>query len=122
MKILKKSIVCVMLNAAFYGLITNTVSAWSSGPPAYRTGAAGDNGTCDAEGCHNSYSLNSGSAIFSIKPPTAYSAGKAIKIKVAFSNLRSGVSMDLCMLRSKAAVRRLRASPFVRRVVSTAIS
>ena len=88
MKILKKSIVCVMLNAAFYGLITNTVSAWSSGPPAYRTGAAGDNGTCDAEGCHNSYSLNSGSAIFSIKPPTAYSAGKAIKIKVAFSNSR----------------------------------
>ena len=86
MKILKKSIVCVMFNAAFYGLITNTVLAWSSGPPAYRTGAVGDNGTCDADGCHDSYSLNSGSAGFSITAPTAYSAGKAVKIKVAFSN------------------------------------
>jgi len=85
-KILKKSIVCVMFNAAFYGLITNTVLAWSSGPPAYRTGAVGDNGTCDADGCHDSYSLNSGSAGFSITAPTAYSAGKAVKIKVAFSN------------------------------------
>lgn len=86
MRILKKSIVCVMLNAAFYGLITNTVLAWSSGPAAYRTGAAGDNGTCNADGCHNSYSLNSGRATFSITAPTAYTAGKALKIKVAFSN------------------------------------
>ena len=86
MGILKKSIVCIMFNAAFYGLITNTVLAWSSGPPAYRTGAAGDNGTCNADGCHNSYSLNSGSADFSITAPAAYTAGKAVKIKVAFSN------------------------------------
>ena len=75
-----------MFNAAFYGLITNTVLAWSSGPPAYRTGAVGDNGTCDADGCHDSYRLNSGSTGFSIIAPTAYSAGKAVKIKVAFSN------------------------------------
>ena len=57
------------------------------GPPAYRTGAPCDNEmTCNADICHNSSSLNSGSAIFSIKPPTAYSAGKTVKIKVAFSN------------------------------------
>ena len=87
MSILKKSIVCVVSNAVFYGLITNTVLAWSSGPPAYRTGAPCDNEmTCNADSCHNSSSLNSGSAIFSIKPPTAYSAGKTVKIKVAFSN------------------------------------
>lgn len=86
MDILMKSIVCIMLNAAFYGLITNTIFAWSSGPPAYRTGAAGDNGTCSADGCHDSYSLNSGSAGFSITAPTAYTDGKAVKIKVAFSN------------------------------------
>jgi hypothetical protein len=75
-----------MFNAVFYGLITNTVLAWSSGPPAYCTGAAGDNGTCNADGCHNSSSLNSGSASFSITAPTAYTAGKAVKIKVVFSN------------------------------------
>ena len=45
MGILKKSIVCVMLNAAFYGLTTNTVLANSGGSPAYRTGAPGE-GTC----------------------------------------------------------------------------
>ncbi|MDO8141628.1 MAG: choice-of-anchor V domain-containing protein [Candidatus Brocadiales bacterium] len=86
MRILKKSIICVALNAALYGLLTNTVLAWSSGPPAYRTGATGDKGTCNADGCHNSYNLNSGGASFSITAPTTYTAGKAVKIKVAFSN------------------------------------
>ncbi len=86
MRFLKKSIICVAFNAAFYGLLTNTVLAWSSGPPAYRTGAPGDNGACNAEGCHNSYSLDSGSADFSITAPTAYTAGKAVKIKVAFAD------------------------------------
>ncbi len=86
MRFLKKSIICVALNAAFYGLLTNTVLAWSSGPPAYRTGAPGDNGACNAEGCHNSYSLDSGSAGFSITAPTTYTAGKAVKIKVSVSS------------------------------------
>ncbi len=86
MRFLKKSIICVALNAAFYGLLTNTVLAWSSGPPAYRTGAPGDNGTCSADGCHDSYSLDSGTAGFSITVPIAYTAGKAVKIKVSFSN------------------------------------
>ena len=86
MRILKKSIICVALNAALYGLLTNTVLAWSSGPPAYRTGATGDKGTCNADSCHNSYSINSGSASFSIVAPTAYTVGKAVKIKVVFGN------------------------------------
>lgn len=86
MKFLKKSVMCVALNVALYGFLTNTALAWSSGPPAYRTGAPGDNGTCNADGCHNSYSLDSGSAGFSITAPTAYNAGKAVKIKVFFDS------------------------------------
>ena len=86
MRILKKSMFCFVLNIALYGVLTNTVLAWSSGPPAYRTGATGDKGSCDADGCHNSYNLNSGGASFSITAPTTYTAGKAAKIKVSFSN------------------------------------
>ncbi|BBO16956.1 conserved hypothetical protein [Candidatus Brocadia pituitae] len=60
--------------------------AWPEGPPAYRTGAIGDKGTCHADECHNSYSLNSGNAKLSIIAPPIYSAGKSVKIEVSFSN------------------------------------
>ncbi len=86
MRILKKTILCFALNAVLYSLLTNTVLAWSSGPPAYRTGAPNDSGTCNADGCHNTYSLDSGNATFSIKAPATYKPGKMVKIKVSFTN------------------------------------
>lgn len=87
MKIIRKSILCLVFNITIiYLLLANTLLAWPEGPPAYRTGAIGDKGTCNADECHNSYSLNSGNAKFSIIAPSVYSAGKSIKIQVSFSN------------------------------------
>ncbi|MBE7446682.1 MAG: hypothetical protein HS132_16215 [Planctomycetia bacterium] len=45
----------------------DTLFGWSGGPPAYRTGAPKDIGTCNDAGCHNSFELNSGNAIFHLK-------------------------------------------------------
>ncbi len=86
MKILEKITFCFTLTIALYCLLTNTVLAWSSGPPAYRTGAPDDKGTCNTDDCHNSFPVNSGSAQFSITAPTLYTPGKAVKVKVSFSN------------------------------------
>jgi len=87
MKTIMKSVLCLVLIAAAFGsLPAKTLFAWSSGPPAYRTGAPGDEGTCNADGCHNSFPLGSGSAKFSISGPSAYTPGKAVKIEVSFSD------------------------------------
>lgn len=86
MKLLNKSLPYFILNIVIFGFLSNTLLAWSAGPPAYRTGAPDDAGTCSDVGCHNSYAVNSGSANFSIKAPTNYMAGEVVKIKVAFSN------------------------------------
>lgn len=59
-------------------------------PPAYRTGAPNDLGTCNDIGCHNSFVLNSGSAVFSIAGPDTYVPGKFIKIEISFTE-SSGV-------------------------------
>lgn len=85
MRIFKKPVFYLVVNAIFCGLLANTVLAWSSGPPAYRTGAPNDSGTCNADGCHNSYSLDSGNATFSISAPNTYTAGKTVKVKVSFT-------------------------------------
>lgn len=87
MKIINKSTLgLILIIVALSSLFTKTLFAWSSGPPAYRTGAPGDEGTCNADGCHNSFSLDSGSAKFSISGPSAYTPGKAVKIEVSFSD------------------------------------
>ncbi|MBI2470946.1 MAG: hypothetical protein HYV59_06840 [Planctomycetes bacterium] len=85
MKIINKSTLGFVLTiAALSCLFTKTLLAWSTGPEAYRTGAPGDKGTCNDSGCHNSFSLNSGSAKFSITGPASYTPGKTIKLKVSF--------------------------------------
>ena len=85
MKIFNKFVFCFIVNVAIlFIVLTKTLFAWSSGPPAYRTGAPGDDGTCNS--CHNSFDLDSGSAQFSITGPSVYTLGKTIKLKVVFKN------------------------------------
>ncbi|TVL96256.1 MAG: hypothetical protein CV082_07840 [Candidatus Brocadia sp. BL1] len=86
MRILRMSILCLVFNLVIYFLFSSTLLAWPEGPPAYRTGAVGDIGTCNADLCHNSFSLNSGSAKFSIVAPSVYSAGKSATVEVSFSD------------------------------------
>ncbi|HHT9145764.1 MAG: choice-of-anchor V domain-containing protein [Candidatus Brocadiaceae bacterium] len=87
MKYFNKSVFYFIVNVAILLIVlTKTLFAWSSGPPAYRTGAPGDEGTCSADGCHNSFPPDSGSAKFSISGPSAYTPGKAVKIGVSFSD------------------------------------
>jgi hypothetical protein len=82
-----KSVLCFSVIVFFlYGILTNTLYAWSGGPPAYKTGAPVDSGTCNTSGCHNSFDLNSGTAQFTITGPAAYKPGKTIKLKVSFEN------------------------------------
>lgn len=87
MKIINKSTLGFLLMiVALSSLFTKTLFAWSTGPEAYRAGAPGDKGTCNDSGCHNSYSLDSGSAEFSITGPVSYTPGETIKLKVSFGN------------------------------------
>ncbi len=84
MKIMNKLVFCLGFNIALGSVFVSTAFSWSSGPPAYRTGAPGDIGTCNAEGCHDSFDLNAGSAVFSITGPDTYVPGKTIRIRVSF--------------------------------------
>src|SRR3972149_5574046 len=87
MKIINKSTLGFVLTiVALSSLFTKTLFAWSTGPEAYRADAPGDKGTCNDSGCHNSYSLNSGSATFSITGPASYTPGETIKLKVSFGS------------------------------------
>jgi hypothetical protein len=82
---IRKFVPCLALIIILYGLCTDTLFAWSGGPPAYRTGAPGDDGTCHDTGCHNSFELNSGSAKFSVTADDTYIPGKFIKIEISFT-------------------------------------
>ncbi|OHB36469.1 MAG: hypothetical protein A2Y09_11520 [Planctomycetes bacterium GWA2_39_15] len=86
MKIVNKYVPCFLLIVAVNSLVIVNLYAWSGGPPAYRTGAPGDDGTCNSQNCHNSFSLNSGNADFAITGPATYSSGETIKLKVSFKN------------------------------------
>src|SRR3990170_3330063 len=87
MKIINKSTLgFILMIVALSSLFTKTLFAWSTGPEAYRADAPGDKGTCNDSGCHNSYSLNSGSATFSITGPASYTPGETIKLKVSFGS------------------------------------
>ncbi len=72
-------------------LFTNNLYAWSFGPPAYRTGAPVDGGTCNAKGCHKSFATNSGTAQFLIDGPTVYTPGKSVSLTVSFINFTEKV-------------------------------
>lgn len=84
MSFLKNTVLYLGLSVALYSFPANMLFASTIGPIAYCTGAPNDNGTCNAEGCHNSFNLNSGNAIFSIMAPDTYIPGKTIKIEVSF--------------------------------------
>lgn len=87
MKTVNLSIFCFPISVlSLCCWFSNTLYAWSGGPPAYRTGAPVDTGTCNTSGCHNSFELNSGTAEFSVKGPAVYKPGKTIKLKVSFKN------------------------------------
>ncbi len=86
MKIVKYSLSCLALTVSLCSMFSNAVFASASGPDAYRTGAPEDSGTCNASDCHDTYTTDSGDAVFSISGPSEYIPGKTIKLKVAFSN------------------------------------
>lgn len=85
MKYVSKFVTGVATGFIMYGLFMSVLYAWSSGPPAYRTGAPGDEGTCHDAGCHNSFELNAGEAKFSVVGPDIYNPGKFIKIEILFT-------------------------------------
>jgi len=95
MKTIVKSVLgLVFVSSVFCGLPAKSALAWSSGPPAYRTGAPGDEGACNS--CHSTYSLDSGSAGFSITGPDSYRPGETIRLEVSFdsaSGKRHGFEM-----------------------------
>ena len=70
----------VLVSALFVTLSAAII--YSSGAPAARTGAPG-NQTC-IDGCHNSFTLNSGGLTFSIASPDTYTAGVPVSITVSF--------------------------------------
>lgn len=65
------------------GIFAFVIRAWaySTGPPAGRTGAPGER-TCNDFGCHSSFALNSGSGKLSIEVPPNYVPGQTYRIKV----------------------------------------
>lgn len=86
MKFLQLNVLCIVLSFGLCNSLANTLFASAIGPLAYYTGAPKDYGTCNTVDCHNTYGLNSGSAIFSITGPTVYTPGKTVKLTVSFRN------------------------------------
>lgn len=71
----------------FFYSYSNKLFAYSIGPPDGRTGSSADNyKTCYDAGCHNSHTLNSGNAKFSVSTPPRYSQGEILTIRVSFHN------------------------------------
>jgi hypothetical protein len=85
-KFLQLNVLRIVWSVALCSSLANTLFASASGPLAYYTGAPNDLGTCNTDECHNSFSIDSGSAIFSITGPTVYTSGKTVKLTVSFSN------------------------------------
>lgn len=85
MRIIKKFAPCFAVSTVALSFSFSNLYAFSNGPPAYRTGAPGDDGTCNDIGCHNSFELNSGNAVFSITASDTYTPRKFIKIEVSFT-------------------------------------
>ena len=73
--------------AGVMGISASAIFALSGGPPDGRTGSPADNSkTCNDTGCHNSFTLNSGKATFSISAPDNYTLGEVVPITISFNN------------------------------------
>jgi hypothetical protein len=73
--------------AVVMGISASTIFALSGGPADGRTGSPADSlKTCNDTGCHNSFTLNSGKATFSISAPDNYTLGEVVPITISFSN------------------------------------
>jgi hypothetical protein len=71
--------------AGIVGVSASTIFGYSSGPLDGRTGSPADSfQTCNDIGCHNSYSLNSGTALFSLSAPSSYTLGETLSISISF--------------------------------------
>ena len=69
------------------GISASTIFALSGGPADGRTGSPADSlKTCNDTGCHNSFTLNSGKATFSISAPDNYTLGEVVPITISFGN------------------------------------
>ena len=76
--------------AGVMGLSVSIIFASSSGPLDGRTGSPADSfKTCKDTGCHNSFTLNSGSATFSISAPDNYTLGEVVPVTISFSNSKT---------------------------------
>ena len=80
-----KMAACFVFFVGIMGVLVNTVFAWSAGPPDGRTGSPVDGKTCNDD-CHTSYTLNSGTAVFSISAPASYTSGETLDMTVSFSS------------------------------------
>src|SRR3972149_4547939 len=69
------------------GIIIRPIFAYSGGPPIGVSGSPDDGfRSCNVAGCHNSFALNSGNAVFSISAPSNYTLGEVVSITVSFNN------------------------------------
>src|SRR3989339_1438324 len=76
--------------AVVMGISVSTIFALSSGLAGGRTGSPADGfKTCNDTGCHNSFTLNSGSAKFSISVPSSYTSGETLSISISFSDSKT---------------------------------
>ncbi len=83
---------CFIFVILFLGMSASNIFAFSSGPPDGRTGSPADSGnTCNASGCHNDFTTNSGTLAFSITAPGNYTPGTASSVTVSFNNSSSGI-------------------------------
>jgi hypothetical protein len=57
-------------------------TSFSSGAPPRRTGAPGDLSTCNTNGCHNSFALNSGPGRVVLRGPATYEPGVPLDVAI----------------------------------------
>ena len=83
---------CFVFTVVLIG--SKLVFGFSGGPPAERTGNPGEicgNDTC-ASSCHTSFSVNDGSAQFSISLPSSeYKPGQTLDITIKFTNTSTAI-------------------------------
>jgi len=89
MKIYFKIAACFVFVAVVMGTSVNTIFALSSGPADGRTGSPADGLKTCRDGCHSSFTLNSGPAKFSISVPSSYTSGETLSISISFSDSKT---------------------------------
>lgn len=76
---------CFVFFVGIMGVLVNTVFAYSGGPPDGRTGSPVDGKTCNDD-CHTSYTLNSGTAVFSVSASASYTPGETLNMTVSIGS------------------------------------